>query len=81
MRAPWLIFDDPIAHIDDLNILSFLDSLRELVISGNRQMFFATANAKVANLFARKFDFLGDSFREITLDRTLILEWLKFRLG
>lgn len=69
-RAPWLIFDDPIAHIDDLNILSFFDSLRELVISGNRQMFFATANAKVANLFARKFDFLGDSFREITLDRT-----------
>jgi hypothetical protein len=68
-RAPWLIFDDPIAHIDDLNILSFLDSLRELVISGNRQMFFATANAKVANLFARKFDFLGDSFREIKLDR------------
>lgn len=38
-KAPWLIFDDPIAHIDDLNILSFLDSLRELVINGERQMF------------------------------------------
>jgi exonuclease SbcC len=48
---------------------ALLDSLRELVINGNRQMFFATANAKVANLFARKFDFLGDSFRDITLDR------------
>jgi exonuclease SbcC len=67
--APWLIFDDPIAHIDDLNVLSFLDSLRELVTNGDRQMFFATANSKVANLFARKFDFLGDSFREIALDR------------
>src|SRR6266404_1312665 len=22
-RAPWLIFDDPVAHVDDLNILSF----------------------------------------------------------
>jgi DNA repair exonuclease SbcCD ATPase subunit len=68
-KAPWLIFDDPIAYIDDLNVLSFLDSLRNLVINGDRQMFFATANSKVASLFARKFDFLGDSFREIALDR------------
>ena len=68
-KAPWLIFDDPIAHIDDLNVLSFLDSLREPVIDGDRQMFFATANSKIANLFVRMFDFLGNSFREITLER------------
>jgi exonuclease SbcC len=69
-KAPWLIFDDPIVHIDDLNVLSFLDSLRELVTTGKRQMFFATANSKVANLFVRKFDFLGDSFKEFVLERS-----------
>lgn len=69
MKAPWLIFDDPIVHIDDLNVLSFLDSLRELVITGHRQMFFATASSKVANLFRRKFDFLGESFKEFALER------------
>ena len=25
MRAPWIIFDDPVAQVDDLNTLSFLD--------------------------------------------------------
>ena len=30
-KAPWLLFDDPVAHIDDLNILSFLDVLRDSV--------------------------------------------------
>jgi DNA repair protein SbcC/Rad50 len=69
-NAPWLIFDDPVAQVDDLNILSFFDTLRELVVDGKRQVFFATANNRVANLFARKFDFLGpEAFKEITLER------------
>ena len=29
-NAPWLIFDDPVVQVDDLNVLSFLDALREL---------------------------------------------------
>jgi DNA repair exonuclease SbcCD ATPase subunit len=68
-RAPWLIFDDPVANVDDLNILSFCDLLRELVLEGGRQVFFATANDKVADLFARKFDCLATEFREIRLER------------
>ncbi len=68
-RAPWLIFDDPVAQVDDLNTLSYLDVLRDFVTEGGRQVFFATANSRVANLFARKFDFLGDDFRDIKLDR------------
>lgn len=60
-QAPKIIlFDDPIAFIDDLNILAFLDFLREIVIRGDRQIFFATANQKLANLFKRKFEILGD---------------------
>lgn len=56
---PVILIDDPIAHIDDLNCLSFLDYLREIVLTGRRQIFFATANEKLGTLFERKFDFLG----------------------
>lgn len=64
-----LLFDDPIAHVDDINTLSFLDYLRDLALMGKRQIFFATADAKIASLFVRKFGFLGDAFREISLAR------------
>jgi exonuclease SbcC len=69
VRAPWLLFDDPIAHVDDLNILSFLDILRDLVLLGDRQVFFATANRRLADLFTRKFDCLGAEFKDIPLNR------------
>ena len=67
---PVLLIDDPIAHIDDLNALSFLDYLRDLVLGTRRQVFFATANARLAALFERKFEFLGaDRFTTISLTR------------
>lgn len=63
-----LIFDDPIAHIDDINILSFLDYLRDLALTEKRQIFFATADAKLAGIFRHKFRFLGEGkFLEIKL--------------
>ncbi|MGO8926969.1 MAG: AAA family ATPase [Limisphaerales bacterium] len=68
-RAPWLLFDEPVVHVDDLNILSFLDTLRDLVLLGNRQVFFATANTRIADLFAKKFDCLGPEFREFRFQR------------
>jgi hypothetical protein len=68
---PVVLIDDPIAHVDDLNSLSFLDYLREIVLSGSRQIFFATANTKLASLFERKFDFLGaEGFKRFDLNRT-----------
>jgi len=66
---PVLLIDDPIAHIDDLNALSFLDYLRDLAVNSNRQIFFATADTRIASLFTRKFGFLGESFRTISLVR------------
>lgn len=66
---PVILIDDPIAHIDDLNALSFLDYLRDLAVNSNRQIFFATADTRVASLFARKFGFLGESFQTIQLVR------------
>lgn len=64
-----ILLDDPISHIDDLNALSFMDYLRNLVLKSDRQVFFATADEKVAGLFAHKFGFLGDEFRTIELTR------------
>lgn len=66
---PVLLIDDPIAHIDDLNALSFLDYLRDLAANSKRQIFFATADTRIASLFAKKFSFLGDEFKTITLSR------------
>jgi exonuclease SbcC len=64
-----ILLDDPISHIDDLNALSFLDYLRNLILKESRQVFFATADEKVAGLFAHKFAFLGPELRTIELVR------------
>jgi exonuclease SbcC len=66
---PVILIDDPVAHIDDLNALSFIDYLRDLVVSSRKQVFFATADARLAALFQRKFEFLGpERYRRISLD-------------
>lgn len=64
-----MLLDDPISHIDDLNALSFLDYLRNIVLKSDRQLFFATADEKIAGLFVHKFGFLGDDFQIIELNR------------
>ena len=70
VAPPIVLIDDPIAHVDDMNSLSFLDYLREIALKGQRQIFFTTANNKLAALFERKFDFLGpDGFRRFNLTR------------
>ena len=64
-----ILFDDPVSHVDDINTLSFLDHLRDIALTGRRQIFFATADAKLAGLFTRKFRFLGDEFKHFELSR------------
>nr|WP_315422402.1 hypothetical protein [uncultured Pedobacter sp.] len=64
-----LIFDDPVTFTDDLNILSFLDYLRELVINRNKQLFFATANENLSFLFQKKFKLLHEDYKHVTLQR------------
>jgi DNA repair exonuclease SbcCD ATPase subunit len=74
VAPPVMLIDDPIAHVDDLNALSFLDYLRDVVLQSRRQIFFATASDKLATLFERKFDFLGSSgFNRINLQRDMSL--------
>lgn len=64
-----IIFDDPVTYTDDLNILSFLDYLRSIVINESRQLIFATASNKIAKLFEKKFDFLKSDFEKFELSR------------
>jgi hypothetical protein len=52
-----------------MNVLSFFDYLRNVVIGGERQVFFATASRKIATLFRKKFAFLEDDFQEVPLRR------------
>jgi energy-coupling factor transporter ATP-binding protein EcfA2 len=66
-----IFFDDPVTYVDDLNTLSFLDYLRQIVLQTNRQLFFSTANNDLAFLFKKKFEFLGQAdFKDIPLERT-----------
>jgi exonuclease SbcC len=65
-----ILFDDPVTFTDDLNILSFLDYLRSLIINENRQLVFATASKKIASLFAKKFRFMNDEFKQFNLERS-----------
>ncbi|WP_316739080.1 hypothetical protein [Pedobacter aquatilis] len=64
-----IMFDDPVAFIDDLNALSFLDYLRLHVLHSGKQIFFATANTRLAHLFEKKFSFLEDDFKQWHLER------------
>jgi len=65
-----ILFDDPVVFTDDLNVLSFLDYLRDIVINEGKQIFFATANKRLAGLFEKKFSFLSESdFKNIPLTR------------
>ncbi len=66
---PFIIFDEPISYIDDLNILSFFDYLRDLAMYAKKQIFFSTASPKIAALFQRKFEFLKDGFKMFELSR------------
>jgi DNA repair protein SbcC/Rad50 len=64
-----IMFDDPVAFIDDLNALSFLDYLRYFVLREGKQIFFSTANARLADLFEKKFSFLENDFQKHPLKR------------
>jgi DNA repair protein SbcC/Rad50 len=65
-----MMFDDPVSFTDDLNILSFIDYLRQIALEKpDKQIFFATANDNVAFLFRKKFEILGEDFKRISLKR------------
>lgn len=64
-----IMFDDPVAFIDDLNAISFLDFLRNFVLKENKQIFFASANTKLSSLFRKKFEFLDEDFKFWEFDR------------
>jgi DNA repair exonuclease SbcCD ATPase subunit len=64
-----MLLDDPVAHVDDLNVLSLLDYLRGIALDERRQIFIATANEKFAGLCRQKFRFLGEKYQQFELTR------------
>ncbi len=51
---PLMLLDEPFAHLDELNTLSFFNLVIELAVRGDRQIIFATANESLASLLERK---------------------------
>ena len=67
-----LLLDDPVTHVDDLNMLSFIDYLQKMVMNENKQIFFATASNKIAGIFEKKFNYMANDdygFKKIELLR------------
>lgn len=68
---PVMLLDEPFAHLDDINTISFFNLLIELATrrdgEQDRQVIFATANENIADLLERK---IGDSpkFDRIPID-------------
>ncbi|MBD2869049.1 SMC family protein [Paenibacillus arenilitoris] len=65
----FLMLDEPVANMDELNVLGLLDFLRQLAVARGTQIFFTTANPQVATLFRRKFSFFKDDFRAYRFER------------
>lgn len=63
-----LIFDEPVANMDDIHMLNLIDMLRELALD-NTQLIITTANTDIAGLLRRKFSFLEDKFKHLQMER------------
>lgn len=65
----FVLLDEPVVNMDDLNILGLIDFLKEMVIKAKIQIIFTTASSTVASLIRRKFSFLKDDFQSFKLTR------------
>ncbi|OTF01900.1 AAA family ATPase [Halorubrum sp. SD683] len=64
---PLMLLDEPFAHLDELNTLSFFNLVIELAVRGDRQIMFATANDNLASLLERKVG-ETDAFERVDLE-------------
>jgi len=62
-----VMIDDPIQNLDDLNVYSFLDIIRNIVDNGEKihrpQIIMSTCDNKVLSLMKRKFNYLEEQGR------------------
>ena len=65
----FILLDEPVANMDDLNVLALFDFLRQLTLARGTQIIFTTANPTVASLFRRKFSIFEERFRVFHLSR------------
>ncbi|HKL41270.1 MAG TPA: AAA family ATPase [Clostridia bacterium] len=64
-----LILDEPVANLDDMHIMNFVDTLREIALKGV-QIFITTANEQVATYLRRKFSCFTKDFKHLDIQRT-----------
>lgn len=64
---PLMLLDEPFAHLDELNTLSFFNLVIELAVRGDRQIIFATANDNLASLLERKVG-ETEAFKRVDLE-------------
>lgn len=64
---PVMLLDEPFAHLDELNTLSFFNLVIELAVRGDRQIVFATANDNLASLLEQKVG-ETDAFDRVDLE-------------
>jgi exonuclease SbcC len=73
LKAVTLLLDDPIQHLDDLDAIAFLDTLRAVALGRfgrRRQIVISTCDRNLFQLMIQKFqplEAVGASFSAITL--------------
>lgn len=73
-RMSTLLLDDPAQHLDDLDAVAFLDTIRAIATAapwGRRQVLFSTCDRELYRLIVRKFSLLNESnltFTAISLE-------------
>ncbi|WP_449402628.1 hypothetical protein [Exiguobacterium artemiae] len=51
-----IIMDDPIQHLDNMNVLSFIDLIRIIITDLDKQVIMSTHDENVFNLMRKKLD-------------------------
>ncbi|MBE6021606.1 MAG: hypothetical protein E7231_00065 [Cellulosilyticum sp.] len=51
-----IFMDDPVEHFDDMNILSFIDLIRSIIVQLDTQIIMSTHDERLYNLLKRKLD-------------------------
>ena len=68
-NAPnFLMLDEPVANLDAMHVLNFIDLLREMALSGT-QIIIITANDQISKYLRRKFSFLEKEYSHLELVR------------
>ncbi|NGT27520.1 hypothetical protein G6Z19_12505, partial [Clostridium perfringens] len=64
LKVKTIFIDDPVGHFDDINVLAFVDLLRNIIVDGKWQIVISTHDESFFNLLKNKIsdDYYNSKF-------------------